>query len=65
MPYEEFEIKKLYYSIGEVAEMFEVSAYLIRFWESEFDILKPKKNRKGKRLFTPRILKISGLFTIW
>ena len=53
MPYKEFEIKKLYYSIGEVAEMFEVSASLIRFWEQEFDILQPKKNRKGNRLFTP------------
>ena len=53
MPYKEFEIKKLYYSIGEVAEMFEVSASLIRFWEQEFEILKPKKNRKGNRLFTP------------
>lgn len=43
---------KLYYSIGEVAEMFEVNASLIRFWEKEFDILKPKKNNKGNRLFT-------------
>lgn len=43
---------KLYYSIGEVAEMFKVNASLIRFWEKEFDILKPKKNNKGNRLFT-------------
>ncbi len=43
---------KLYYSIGEVAEMFKVNASLIRFWEKEFDIIKPKKNNKGNRLFT-------------
>ena len=43
---------KLYYSIGEVAEMFEVNASLIRFWEKEFSIIKPKKNNKGNRLFT-------------
>jgi len=43
---------KLYYSIGEIAEMFNVNASLIRFWEKEFDIIKPKKNNKGNRLFT-------------
>lgn len=53
MPYKEFKIEKLYYPIGEVAEMFEVSTSLIRYWEKEFDILKPRKNRKGNRLFTP------------
>ncbi len=53
MPYKEPEIKKMYYPIGEVAKMFRVSVSLIRFWENEFDILKPKKNRKGNRLFTP------------
>lgn len=57
MAYKEFEVTKLYYSIGEVAEMFNVSTSLLRFWESEFDILKPKKNRKGNRLFTPEDLK--------
>ena len=46
------EITKLYYSIGEVSEMFKVSKSLIRFWESEFDILKPHKNSKGDRRFT-------------
>ena len=45
-------IGKVYYSIGEVAALFEVNASLIRFWEKEFDILKPKKNKKGNRLFT-------------
>ena len=43
---------KVYYSIGEVAEMFRVNASLIRYWETEFSILKPKKNKKGNRLFT-------------
>lgn len=43
---------KLYYSIGEVAKIFRVNASLIRFWEKEFDIIKPKKNKKGNRLFT-------------
>jgi DNA-binding transcriptional MerR regulator len=45
-------IEKIYYSIGEVSELFEVNASLIRFWENEFDILKPHKNKKGNRLFT-------------
>ena len=44
---------KRYYSIGEVAKAFNVNASLIRFWDSEFDILKPKKNAKGNRMFTP------------
>lgn len=52
MAYKEKEIEKLYYSIGEVAEVFNVAPSLIRFWESEFDIIKPKKNRKGNRQFT-------------
>ena len=54
MPYKEKKIEKLYYSIGEVAKMFEVNTSLIRFWEKEFDIIKPKKNKKGNRLFTKR-----------
>ncbi len=56
MPYKEKEITKLYYSIGEVAEIFNVSASLIRYWENEFDVLKPKKNKKGNRMFTPQDL---------
>jgi DNA-binding transcriptional MerR regulator len=52
MAYKEKEIEKLYFSIGEVAEMFNVAPSLIRFWESEFDLIKPKKNRKGNRQFT-------------
>lgn len=52
MPYKEKVIEKKYFSIGEVAGMLNVSTSLIRFWESEFDIIKPKKNRKGNRQFT-------------
>ena len=52
MPFKEKKVEKLYYSIGEVAEMFNVNASLIRFWEKEFDIIKPKKNKKGNRFFT-------------
>ncbi len=48
---------KRYYSIGEVAKAFGVNASLIRFWDSEFDILKPKKNAKGNRMFTPEDVK--------
>lgn len=48
---------KRYYSIGEIAKAFDVNASLIRFWEKEFDILKPKKNAKGNRMFTPEDLK--------
>lgn len=52
MPYKEKVIEKKYFSIGEVAEKLGVATSLIRFWESEFDIIKPKKNRKGNRQFT-------------
>jgi len=49
--------EKRYYAIGEVAEAFGVNTSLIRFWEKEFDALKPKKNAKGNRLFTPQDIK--------
>lgn len=52
MPYKETENEKLFYSIGEVSQMFNVNSSLIRFWEKEFDIIKPHKNKKGNRLFT-------------
>ena len=52
MPYKEKETTKLYYSIGEVAAMFKVNTSLIRFWEKEFEILKPVKNKKGNRMFS-------------
>lgn len=45
--------KKLFYSMGEVSEMFDVNPSLIRHWESKFEVLKPKKNKKGNRMFTP------------
>ena len=45
-------VKKIYYSMGEVAEMFDVNQSLIRHWESKFDCLKPHKNAKGNRMFT-------------
>jgi len=48
------ETKKLFYKIGEVAKELDVNVSLIRFWEKEFDIIKPKKNKKGNRLFTQK-----------
>ena len=45
--------EKLFYSMGEVAEMFDVNQSLIRYWESKFDCLRPKKNKKGNRMFRP------------
>ncbi|MFC2186013.1 MerR family transcriptional regulator [Peijinzhouia sedimentorum] len=54
MPYKEKEIEKKYYTIGEVAAMFKVATSMIRFWESEFDIIKPGKNKKGNRVFTKK-----------
>jgi len=52
VPYKKPKIEKVFYTIGEVAEMFGVNTSNIRFWENEFDILKPHKNKKGNRLFT-------------
>ncbi|AZZ57871.1 MerR family transcriptional regulator [Riemerella anatipestifer] len=46
--------EKLYYSIGEVAKAFDVNTSLIRYWEKEFPVIKPKKNKKGNRYFTPK-----------
>jgi DNA-binding transcriptional MerR regulator len=53
IPEDEILFQKQYYSIGEVGEMFQVNASLLRFWESEFDIIQPRKNRKGDRHFRP------------
>ena len=58
MPYKEREITKKYFTIGEVAEKLEVNTSLIRFWESEFDILSPKKNKKGLRKYTKKDIDI-------
>ena len=52
MPYKEKETVKLYYSIGEVAEILNTTSSMLRFWEKEFDIIKPSKNKKGTRMFT-------------
>ena len=53
MPYKERENSKMYYTMGEVAIMFDVNQSLLRFYEKEFDVLQPKKNKKGNRYFTP------------
>ena len=57
IPDDEDLFKKSYYSIGDVAAMFNVNVSLIRYWENEFDILKPKKNAKGDRHFRPEDVK--------
>ena len=53
VPEDDILFKKQYYSIGEVAVMFRENQSLIRYWETEFDILQPRKNRKGDRFFRP------------
>lgn len=57
MPYKEKEVEKLFYSIGEVSGLLGVPVSTVRFWENEFDILKPRKNKKGNRLFMPEDIK--------
>lgn len=57
VPEDEELFSKRYYTIGAVASMFKVNVSLVRFWENEFDILKPKKNGKGDRLFRPEDVK--------
>jgi len=57
IPDDEILFQKMYYSIGKVAAMFKVNQSLIRLWENEFDVLKPKKNGKGDRLFRPEDIK--------
>jgi len=56
MTHKEKKIEKLFYPIGEVAKIFDVSVSSIRYWEKEFNILKPKKNKKGNRMFTKKDL---------
>lgn len=64
-PFDPKSLTKLYYTIGEVADMFDVNTSLIRFWEKEFNLIQPKKNTKGNRMFTPKDIetfhKIYGL----
>jgi len=57
IPDDEILFKKQYYSIGDVAAMFKENTSLIRYWENEFSILKPKKNKKGDRFFRPEDVK--------
>lgn len=57
MPYKERKVEKLFYSISEVAEILNVPISTVRFWETEFEILKPRKNKKGNRLFMPEDLR--------
>jgi len=56
MPLKQEPVQKMFYSIGEVAKMFDVNTSLVRYWEKEFDIIKPKKNAKGNRMFTAKDL---------
>tara|TARA_R110002072_G_scaffold282761_3_gene445937 strand:- start:705 stop:1118 length:414 start_codon:yes stop_codon:yes gene_type:complete len=61
----EKDLTKLYYSIGEVARMFDVNTSLIRFWEKEFTTVNPKKNKKGNRLFTPKdVVKVDRIYEL-
>jgi DNA-binding transcriptional MerR regulator len=57
MPYKEKETFKLYYSIGEVSELLDVNPSLLRFWEKEFDLVHPNKNKKGNRIYTEKDVK--------
>ncbi len=51
-------IKKLYYSISEVSKIADLEQYVLRYWESEFELLKPAKNRAGNRIYTNRDIKL-------
>jgi DNA-binding transcriptional MerR regulator len=57
LPSDEVLRKKLYYSIGEVSEMFKINPSSLRYWETEFTIIKPKKNKKGDRFYTAADIK--------
>jgi len=57
VPYKKPKIEKVFYTIGEVADMFQLPTSTVRYWENEFDILKPQKNNKGNRLFSPEDIK--------
>lgn len=57
VPEDDLLFQKQYYSIGDVAAMFKENTSLIRYWEKEFDVLKPKKNKKGDRFFRPEDIK--------
>ncbi|MBP8958934.1 MAG: MerR family transcriptional regulator [Bacteroidales bacterium] len=57
MPYKERPVERLFYTIGEVSQIINVPVSTVRFWANEFDILKPRKNKKGNRLFMPEDLR--------
>lgn len=57
MPYKEKPIEKMFYTIGEVSDILDVPVSTVRYWDNEFDILKPVKNKKGNRMFTPADMK--------
>lgn len=61
MPYKQPKIEKIYYSIGEVAEIIDENPSLIRYWENQFEALKPYKNKKGNRLFSPDDIEVIKL----
>jgi|SRR5579875_1065211 len=63
IPEDEILFQKQYYSIGEVAAMFHVNISLLRYWETEFDIIEPRKNRKGDRFFKP--VDVKNLYLIY
>lgn len=65
MNIQESDLTKLYYSIGDVAKMFDVNTSLIRFWEKEFPSVQPKKNKKGNRLFSPKnIMELQRIYQL-
>ncbi len=51
-------IKKLYYSISEVSKLTEIEQYVLRYWETEFEQLKPQKNRAGNRIYTNKDIQL-------
>jgi DNA-binding transcriptional MerR regulator len=61
VPYKQPKIEKIYYSIGEVAEIINENPSLIRYWENQFEALKPYKNKKGNRLFSPDDIEVIKL----
>jgi DNA-binding transcriptional MerR regulator len=54
----DFGLKKLYYSISEVSKLTDLEQYILRYWETEFDELRPSKNRAGNRIYTNKDIKL-------
>src|SRR5688500_4446850 len=61
MPMKDLQIKKLYYSISEVSRMVELEQYVLRYWETEFEQLRPQKNRAGNRAYTEKDIELIRL----